>query len=251
MGKTARSTVWRAAAAGAMTRSWTPRCQQEHDLQARTGADGQRPSRAVGVRARDPAALDEGRLGAAAVRPVRAIVVAAARCVPFRVPFAVYEARSISSPDRGQSRESSRESPPHWCSVWSSWCPSWSSRHRVYWRPLAGDDEHRWAAVLPSGTAHATRRRRWWWSAPPSSPQSRASPPGSVLPPVRCSDPASAPSAVHSGAHTPVRELSNSSPHTTAKAGARRLREPAISNFWQVRPCTGPEGRVFRLRASA
>jgi hypothetical protein len=66
-GGTARSTVWRAAAAGSMTRSWTPRCQQEHDLQVRTGADGRRPSRAARVRARDPAALNDGRLGAAAV----------------------------------------------------------------------------------------------------------------------------------------------------------------------------------------
>lgn len=52
-------------------------------------------------------------------------------------------------------------------------------------------------------------------------------------------------------AHVPVRELANSSPHTTANAETRRLREPAISNFWQVRPCIEPGGRVFRLGASA
>jgi hypothetical protein len=52
-------------------------------------------------------------------------------------------------------------------------------------------------------------------------------------------------------AHVPVRELANSSPHTTANAETRQLREPAISNFWQVRPCIEPGGRVFRLGASA
>lgn len=86
------------------------------------------------------------------------------------------------------------------CSVWSSWCPSWSSRHRVqYWYPLVGTmsaDRQRFfpryrtrsssTAVMVGSTVQsavssaATRIRTapgaTFGSPPPSSRSTRARP---------------------------------------------------------------------------